>query len=207
MVSSSSSSPARGTELVFGQTIFFGSLAFVADDSAWIADSPLQMQLLPSNGSVHFRADEAGTLRFQLPAQVKIACLLTTPKKKKRSGKPRSNRRCRKLATQQVAMIDSVESAQRALDELIAREGPSASLMHLFNTSEDEDVQIPDSEDQEEEGSSEFPISVAEVCMAGTPPPSAEHVTQNNEERVEAAQNVAGQGEPTQEDTRRPSVF
>ena len=162
----------------------------MADDSAWMADSPLQMQLLPSNGSVHFRADEAGTLRFQLPAQVKITSLLTI-KKKKRSGKPRSNRRGRKFAIQQVAMIDSVESAQQALDELIAREGPSASLMHLFNTSEDEDVQVLDSEDQEEEGSSGFPISVAEVCMAGTPPPSAEHVTRNNEERVEAARNVA----------------
>ena len=112
MVSSSSSSPARGIELVHGKTIFFGSLAFVADDSAWLADSPLQTQLLPSSGSVHFREDEAGTLRLQLPAQVKTTFSPTTYKKKKRSGQPRSNRRNKKFVTQQVAMIDSVESVQ-----------------------------------------------------------------------------------------------
>ena len=93
-------------------------------------------------------------------------------------------------------MIDLVESAQQALDELIAREGPSASLMHLFNTTEDEDVYISDPEGQEEEGSSGFPVSVAEVCMAGTPPPqpppSAEYVAWNDAERAEVTRNVVG---------------
>ena len=100
------------------------------------------MQLLSSSGSVHFRADEARALRLQLPAQVEIAFPLTTCKKKKRSGRPRDNHRGEKFIAQQVAMIDSVESVQHALDELMAREGPSASLMHLFNATEDEDVQM-----------------------------------------------------------------
>ena len=108
-------------------------------------------------------------------------------------------------------MIDSVESACQALDELIAQEGPYASLMHLFNTSEDEDIQIPDSEGKEEEGSSGPPLSVAEVCMAGTPPPqqpsSAEYAARNEGERVEVTQNVAGQEGTTWNVIRRPLVF
>ena len=108
-------------------------------------------------------------------------------------------------------MIDSVESVQQALDEFIAREGPSASLMHLLDTTEDEDVQISDFEGQEEEGSSGSPVSVAEVCMAGTPPPqpppSAEYVARNDGERAKVTQNVVGQEGTTWELIRRPSSF
>ena len=60
------------------------------------------------------------------------------------------------------AVIDSVESTQRALDELIAREGPSASLLHLFNSAEDECMVMSDPEpDEDQEGSSGIPIAVA----------------------------------------------
>ena len=68
--------------------------------------------------------------------------------------------------------------------------------MHLFNATEDEDVQMSNLEGQEEEGSSGSPISVAEVCMAGTPPlqppPSVEYVARNDTERAEVTRNVAG---------------
>ena len=108
-------------------------------------------------------------------------------------------------------MIDSVESARHALDELIAQEGPYASLMHLFNTSEDEDIQVPDSEVKEEEGNSGSPISVAEVCMVGTPPPqqppSAEYAARNEGERVQVTRNAERQEETTREVIRRSSVF
>ena len=133
---------------------------------------------MPSGGSVHFWADEAGALRLQLPAQAEIVFSLTTCKNK-RSGQPRDNRRGKRFIAQQVAMIDSVESAQQALDELIAREGPSASLMHLFNATVDEYVQMSNLEGQEEEGSSGSPVSVAEVCMAGTPPPQPLPLTED----------------------------
>src|ERR1043165_5598405 len=63
-----SSSSTCGPQLVLGEKFFFGSLAFVADDSAWLADAPLQAQLLPSRGSMHFQADGSGALRLQLPA-------------------------------------------------------------------------------------------------------------------------------------------
>jgi len=39
---SMSSSSTCGPQLVLGKTFFFGSLAFVADDSAWLADAPLK---------------------------------------------------------------------------------------------------------------------------------------------------------------------
>ena len=140
MTFSSSSSSTRVPELVRSETFFFGSLAFTANDSAWLADSPLQAQLLPSKGSVHFRADGSGALRLQLPVQRQAQASMSVYRKKKRSGRPRVTHRGRQLAIQQVAVIDSLESAQQALDELIAREGPSASLLHLFNSVEDEEV-------------------------------------------------------------------
>src|SRR4051812_44598998 len=114
----SSASPTHGPELVHGEMFFFGSLAFVADDSAWLASSPLQVQLLPSRGSLHFRADASGALRLQLPTWHQVQALSPTYRKKKRSGRPRAPYRSRHLLTQQMSVIDSVESAQQAISEL-----------------------------------------------------------------------------------------
>src|SRR3954470_14750510 len=170
----SSASSTCGPQLVHDEMFFFGSLAFMADDSAWLADSPLQEQLLPSRGSVHFRADESGALRLQLPAHSQIKALLPSCRKKKRSGRPRASYRSKSFLTQQVAVIDSVESAQQAINDLIAKEGPTASLLHIFNSGDDENFLLSDPElEAEQEGSSGSPITMAEVCMAGTPPPQA----------------------------------
>src|SRR3954467_11154217 len=73
----SSASSTCGPQLVPGEMFFFGSLAFIADDSAQLADSPLQAQLLPSRGSVHFRADESGALPLQLSAHRQAPALLS----------------------------------------------------------------------------------------------------------------------------------
>src|ERR1041385_7835842 len=129
MTVSSSSSSVRGPELIVGEVFRFGSLAFVADDSAWLADSPLQAQLLPLRGSVHFRADESGALRLHLSAHRQAPAPLSVHHKKKRSGRPCAHHRGKQVKVQQVAVIDSVESSQKDLDELIAREGSSASLL------------------------------------------------------------------------------
>src|SRR3954462_10096240 len=170
----SSASSTCGPQLVPGEMFFFGSLAFMADDSAWLADSPLQAQLLPSRGSVHFRADESGALRLQLPVHSQIKALLPSSRKKKRSGRSRASYRSKSFLTQQVAVIDSVESAQQDIDDLIAKEGPTASLLHIFNAGDDENFVLSDPEPEaEQEGSSGSPITMAEVCMAGTPPPQA----------------------------------
>src|SRR3954464_4214915 len=119
----SSASSTCGPQLVPGEMFFFGSLAFMADDSAWLADSPLQAQLLPSRGSVHFQADVSGALRLQLPTRHQIQALSPAHRKKKRSGRPRNPYRGKSLLTQQVAVFDSVESAQQAISKLIAKEG------------------------------------------------------------------------------------
>src|SRR3954467_6195104 len=169
-----SSSSTCGPQLVLGETFFFGSLAFVADDSAWLADAPLQAQLLPTRGSVHFQADGLGALRLQLSVRPQAQALWPTCRKKKRSGRPRAPYRNKSFPMQQVAVIDSVESAQQAINELIAKEGPTASLLHIFNSGDDEDLLMSDPElEAEQEGSCCSPITRAEVCMAGTPPPQA----------------------------------
>src|SRR3954466_4149957 len=101
-----SSSSICGPQLVLGETFFFGALAFVADDSAWLADSPLQAQLLPSRGSVHFQADGSGALRLQLPLRPQAQVLGPLGRKKRRSGRPRTPYRNKTSPTQQVAVID-----------------------------------------------------------------------------------------------------
>src|SRR4051812_1456456 len=169
MAFSSSSSSIRGSELIVGEIFCFGSLAFIADDSAWLADSPLQAQLLPSRGSVHFRADESGGLRLQPSAHHQAPALLSV-RHKKRSGRPRAHHRGKSVKVQQVAVIDSVESAHKALVELMAREGSTASLLPLFDLVEEEGMAASDPESgAEQEGSSGTPIAVAEVCMAENP--------------------------------------
>src|SRR3954462_3213871 len=95
-----SSSSTYGPQLVLGETFFFGSLAFVADDSAWLADAPLQAQLLPSRGSVHFQADGSGALRLQLPVLPRAQALRPVGRKKKRSGRPRTPYRNKTSPTQ-----------------------------------------------------------------------------------------------------------
>src|ERR1041385_4162554 len=112
-------SSTRGSELIVGEVFYFGSLAFIADNSAWLADSPLQAQLLPSRGSVHFRAGESGALCLQLSAHRQAPTPLSVRHKNKRSGRPRVHYRGKSVKIQKVAVIDSVESAQKALDELI----------------------------------------------------------------------------------------
>src|ERR1043165_347900 len=185
-----SSSSTCGPRLVLGEKFFFGSLSFVADDSAWLADAPLQAQLLPSRGSVHFQADESGALRLQLPVRPQAQGLWPICRKKKRSGRPRIPYRNKALPTQQVAVIDSVESAQQAINELIAKEGPTASLLHIFNSGDDEDLVVSDPESEvEQEGSNGSPITMAEVCMAGTPPPQASPARDGGDRTNEAARD------------------
>src|ERR1041385_4083089 len=200
----SSSSSIRGSELIVGEVFRLGSLAFIADDSAWLADSPLQAQLLPSRGSVHFRADESGALRLQLSAHRQAPALLSVRHKKKRSGRPRAHHRGKSVKIQQVAVIDSVESAHKALEELIAREGSTASLLPLFDSVEEEGMATCDPESgAEQEGSSDAPVVVAEVCMAETPP-SQPSPTRDTHARDEA-NNPSRAG--TREPTRHVSAF
>ena len=51
-----------GGVLVEGREIRLGALTFVADDSAWLQEAPLDVDELPVRGATHFRACVRGVL-------------------------------------------------------------------------------------------------------------------------------------------------
>ena len=51
-----------GGGLAEGREIHFGALVFVADDSAWLQEAPLDVEALPVRGATHFRACIRGVL-------------------------------------------------------------------------------------------------------------------------------------------------
>ena len=54
-----------GGGLAEGRKIRLGALMFVADDSAWLQEAPLDADALPALGEVHFRACVCGVLLRQ----------------------------------------------------------------------------------------------------------------------------------------------
>ena len=51
-----------GGALVEGHEIRLGALTFIADDSAWLQEAPLDIDALPVRGATHFRACVRGVL-------------------------------------------------------------------------------------------------------------------------------------------------
>ena len=45
-----------------GREILFGALSFIVDDSAWLRDTPLDVEALPRRGAMQFRAGARGIL-------------------------------------------------------------------------------------------------------------------------------------------------
>ena len=45
-----------------GREIRLGALFFIADDSAWLHEAPLDVEALPVRGATHFRACVRGVL-------------------------------------------------------------------------------------------------------------------------------------------------
>ena len=45
-----------------GREIRLGALTFIADDSAWLQEAPLDVDALPVRGATHFRACVRGVL-------------------------------------------------------------------------------------------------------------------------------------------------
>src|SRR3954468_7346361 len=66
---------------------------------------------------------------YRLVLKSKLCCFLIARKKSR--GAPRPPYQSKPFPTQQVAVIDSVESAQQAISELIAKKGPTTSLLHI----------------------------------------------------------------------------
>ena len=58
--------------LVEGREIRLGALTFIADDSAWLQEAPLDIDALPVRGAMHFRACVRGVLLQQPSAPYRL---------------------------------------------------------------------------------------------------------------------------------------
>ena len=48
--------------MLIGDEIRFGTLRFIADDSAWLCETPLDVEAPPVHGAAHFHASSYGVL-------------------------------------------------------------------------------------------------------------------------------------------------
>ena len=81
--------------LVEGQEIRLGTLTFIADDSAWLQEAPLDVDALPVRGATHFRACVHGFLLRQPSTQywsTPPSSTLPVSRQRKRSGRSRIQR-------------------------------------------------------------------------------------------------------------------
>ena len=113
-----------GGGLAEGREIRLGALVFVADDSAWLQEAPLDVDALPVRGATHFRACVCGVLLRQPSTQYRsapVASSLPAARRHKRSGRSRLQRWvrhavARQSATPQVAAIEPDESLYGLFD-------------------------------------------------------------------------------------------
>ena len=62
-----------------GREIRLGVLTFIADDSAWLQEAPLDVDALPVRGATHFRACVRGVLLRQPSTQYRSAPMAYPP--------------------------------------------------------------------------------------------------------------------------------
>ena len=109
-----------------GRKIRLDALVFVADDSAWLQEAPLDVEALPVRGATHFRACVRGILLRQPSTQyrsVPVASSLPAVHRHKRFGRSRLQRWvrhavARQSATPQVAAIEPDETLYGLFDWL-----------------------------------------------------------------------------------------
>ena len=107
-----------GGALVEGHEIRLGALTFIADDSAWLQEAPLDIDALPVRRATHFRACVRGILLRQpsTPYQsTPVPSSLPVSRQRKRSGRSRLQQWVRhavdrQSASTQVAAIEPDES-------------------------------------------------------------------------------------------------
>ena len=101
-----------------GCEIRLGALTFIADDSAWLQEAPLDIDALPVRGAMHFRACIRGVLLRQPSTQYRstpVSSPRSVSHRRKRSSRSRlqrwvSHAVARQSATPQVAAIEPDES-------------------------------------------------------------------------------------------------
>src|SRR3954471_19685940 len=110
--------------LVESREIRLGALTFVIDDSAWLQEAPLDVDVLPVRGATHFRACVRGVLLRQPSTQywsTPVSSSLPVSRRRKRSGRSRLQRWvrhavARQSAAPQVAAIEPDESLYGLFD-------------------------------------------------------------------------------------------
>ena len=113
-----------GGVLVEGREIRLGTLTFVADDSAWLQEAPLDVDALPVRGATHFQACVRGVLLRQPSTKYRpvfLSSSLPASRLRKRFGWSRLQRWvrhavARQTATTQVAAIEPDESLYGLFD-------------------------------------------------------------------------------------------
>ena len=68
-----------GGVLVEGREIRLGALTFIADDSAWLQEAPLDIDALPVHGATNFRACVRGVLLRQPSTQYRSVFVSSSP--------------------------------------------------------------------------------------------------------------------------------
>ena len=81
-----------GRVLVEDHEICLGTLTFIADDSAWLQEAPLDIDTLPVHGATHFGACVCGALLRQPSTQYRstpVSSFFPVSGRRKRSGRSR----------------------------------------------------------------------------------------------------------------------
>ena len=115
-----------GGALVEGREIRLRALKFIADDSAWLQEAPLDVEALPVRGATHFRVCVRGVLLRQPSTQYRSAPMVSSlpaVRRRKRSGWSRLQRWVRhavahQSATPQVTAIEPDETLYGLFDWL-----------------------------------------------------------------------------------------
>src|SRR3954469_3918034 len=113
-----------GGVLVEGREIRLGALTFIADDSAWLQEAPLDVDALPVRGATHFHACVRGVLLRQPSTHYRSAPVLSSlpvSRRCKRSGRSRLQR-----------WVRHAVARQSATPHVVAIE-PDKSLYGLFD--------------------------------------------------------------------------
>ena len=95
-----------GGALVEGREIRLGALTFIADDSAWLQEAPLDIDALPVRGATHFRACIRGVLLRQPSTQYRstpVSSPHPVSHQRKRSGRSRLQRWVKHVVARQSA--------------------------------------------------------------------------------------------------------
>ena len=113
-----------GGVLVEGREIRLGALTFITDDSAWLQEAPLDIDVLPVRGATHLRACVRSVLLRQPSTQYRpvfVSSSLPASRRRKRSARLRLQRWvrhtvARQSTTAQVAAIEPDESLYGLFD-------------------------------------------------------------------------------------------